>query len=292
MQQLAIPDGVQWELLVVNNACTDDTDRVVATWQESLPLRRLFEPTPGQTFARNRAMREATGDLILWTDDDVLVDRDWLKALVEAAENWQADVVFGRSVPHWTAAPPEWFSPLHHGRFAVLDYGRTPFVVTTSDTVFYGLNFATRREALLALGGFDESLGYRQNGGAAGEDTDLCQRALASGLKVVYVPDAVVDHVIPDARATKQFYRDRLDSASERDYDRLRESFVHVPWLAGLPRFMVRAAAADALGYLLSTLARKHDQVFDYELKLRRFAGYWRVAARRRHSKVPEGSAA
>ena len=58
----------------------------------------------------------------------------------------------------WTAEPPDWFSPLHNGRFALLDYGETAFVITDADRGFFGLNFGTRRDSLLALGGCDESI--------------------------------------------------------------------------------------------------------------------------------------
>src|ERR1700738_3055719 len=72
--RLRIPEGVSWELLVVNNNCTDDTDAVIERHAGSLPIRRLYEPTPGKSYAHNLAIAEAQGDLVLWTDDDVIVD--------------------------------------------------------------------------------------------------------------------------------------------------------------------------------------------------------------------------
>jgi GT2 family glycosyltransferase len=195
-----------------------------------------------------------------------------------------ADVVFGRSTAHWMTAQPRWFSPLHYGRFALLDYGDRPVVIRSMETQFFGLNFSTTRRAVEALDGFDETLGYRKGGGAAGEDTDFCQRALAAGMTVVYTPDAKVQHVIPAARATKQFYRHRLASAADRDYEKLRDSFPNVPWTLGVPRFMLRTAAQDALRFVTSTISLAPDRAFDYELKVRRVAGYIRAAARRRQA--------
>ena len=74
-----------WEILVVNNNSTDDTDAVIRRHSEHLPIRRLWEPRTGKSHAANLAISEAKGDLLLWTDDDVLVDRDWLKAYVQTA---------------------------------------------------------------------------------------------------------------------------------------------------------------------------------------------------------------
>src|SRR5207253_11169792 len=75
---LAIPAGMTWELLVVNNNSTDDTDVVLAEFESRLPLRRLFEREPGLSHARNAALAAATGDYILFTDDDVLIAQSWL----------------------------------------------------------------------------------------------------------------------------------------------------------------------------------------------------------------------
>ena len=81
---LNVPADTEWELLVVNNNCTDRTDDVLRSFEHRLPIRRAFEPTPGQSNARNRIVAEATGDYILWTDDDVTVSPDWLVAYAEA----------------------------------------------------------------------------------------------------------------------------------------------------------------------------------------------------------------
>ena len=80
MRELHVPAGLAWELLVVNNNCTDDTDAVAARHRGHLPLRPVREPTPGLSNARNKGLAEARGELILWTDDDVRVDPGWLAA--------------------------------------------------------------------------------------------------------------------------------------------------------------------------------------------------------------------
>ena len=82
--RLRVPEHSTWEVLIVNNACTDDTDAVIKRFDGSLPIRRLFEAVAGHTHARNCAIRHATGDLLIWTDDDVLVSEDWLTRYEEA----------------------------------------------------------------------------------------------------------------------------------------------------------------------------------------------------------------
>ena len=87
--------GFSWEVLVVNNNCTDHTDDVIKDFTDRLPVRRLFEPQQGQSRARNCAIDAAKGDYIVWTDDDVVVDPGWLIAYVDAFRRWPNAAVFG-----------------------------------------------------------------------------------------------------------------------------------------------------------------------------------------------------
>ena len=73
---LRIPDHFDWEIVVVNNNCTDHTDHVIASFSDWLPVRREFELQRGLSWARNRAVHAAKGNYIVWIDDDVLVPAD------------------------------------------------------------------------------------------------------------------------------------------------------------------------------------------------------------------------
>ena len=106
MHKLRIPNGVEWELLIVNNNCTDDTDNVIAKHKAYLPVRRLFERQPAKSFALNHAIREARGEYILWTDDDALVDPGWVVAYSEAFNRWPNAAIFGGPVRPWFPCPP------------------------------------------------------------------------------------------------------------------------------------------------------------------------------------------
>ena len=109
MTKLRIPAGVEWKLLVANNHCTDNTDEVIARFADRLPIRRVFESRLGKSYACNLLVREATGDLILWTDDDVLVDSEWLVAYLDAAKAWPEAAFWGGRVdPLYGSVPPGW----------------------------------------------------------------------------------------------------------------------------------------------------------------------------------------
>jgi glycosyltransferase involved in cell wall biosynthesis len=266
--RLRVPAGTNWELLIVNNCCTDDTDAVVRRFSESLPSRSLYEPTPGQAFARNTAIAEARGRLLFWTDDDVIVDGDWLTNLRQALERTSADFVFGPSQPHWPGHVPRWYSDRFRGSFAVLDYGREAFIVTERRWPFFGLNFGGTLEAHRALGGFRNEFGLRGKGGGVGEDIEFFERALGAGMRVLYTPDALVSHVIPPTRTRKSYHRRRQWVSNGVVYRHLPELFPGVRWTFGLPRFLLGKGVRDALSYVRSVAAGDSSAAFFYELQL------------------------
>jgi glucosyl-dolichyl phosphate glucuronosyltransferase len=280
MTALSIPSSLSWELLVVNNCCTDDTDDVAARFRSRLPIRVLHESTAGLSHARNLALREATGARIVWTDDDVLVDSNWLRALMAEFERYDAAWVFGRSEPEWPGAPPSWYSPRFLGYFAGLDYGPETHVVTDWHEPFFGLNFAGTREAHLALGGFRTEFGFCGTKGGLGEDIDMFERALRAGMRIVYTPHAWVRHMIPIARVGKRYHRRRQWVAQSVVFQHLDEMFPTVPYLLGLPRFFYSQAASDAFAYVRSTLPGRGSDRFHYELQLVRFTRLFIESAR------------
>lgn len=287
LTSLRVPVGIEWELLIVNNNCTDDTDAVCAEFASVLPIRVLHEQTPGQSRARNLAVHEARGSVICWTDDDVIVDVNWLATLLESFNRYRADWVFGASEPSWPGAPPAWYTPRLQRYFAVLDYGPVPFIVTDVDHPFFGLNFAGSREAHLALNGFRTEFGFQGKGGGIGEDLDMFARALEAGMRIVYTPDAKVQHVIPPDRIEKHYHRRRQWVANRVYYQHLGEIFPNVPWLLGLPRFFYGNAARAVVGYFQSAVRRDASGRFEHELAVVRFAGLAGESARQGFSKRP-----
>jgi len=209
MTEMGVPEGCSWELLVVNNRCTDDTDAVLAEFEGSLPLRRLYEPEAGKSHAANSAVREARGDVIVWTDDDVLVDRGWLRAYRDAILAHPDVLVFGGRIdPHFLGEPPAWVETMLsiEGRiWAVVDPG--PDVVpVTMDRVPLGANMALRREAHLRHP-FDVRIGPKPKGEIRGEETRVIQSLLEDGERGLWLPSARVRHVVPPERQTLRYFR-------------------------------------------------------------------------------------
>ncbi|HEX8281931.1 MAG TPA: glycosyltransferase [Pyrinomonadaceae bacterium] len=198
-----------WEVLVVNNNSTDGTERVLDAFAERLPLRPAFEPRLGLSHARNTAVGHARGDYVVWTDDDALVDANWLAAYDRAAARHPEAAIFGGPVrPHFEGTPPLWLSAAWEdvgAAFAARDLGSEPFEFGIGELP-YGANFVirTREQKLFA---YDPALGRKGDGGALGEETAVIRAILEAGGTGWWVPDASVEHWIPKERQTIRYLR-------------------------------------------------------------------------------------
>lgn len=203
-----------FEILVVDNAsATDETRSIVQRWPA---VRYVREPLPGLNFARNLALREARGDFVAFLDDDVIVDSGWLRALSEAwLEYPQAALFTGQVLPLELETPAQLLFE-QRGGFR-RGFGRAVFGRSRAGDRFYpckvdifgtGANMALRRNAVQALGGFDEAL---DTGPAlpGGGDLDVFYRIVRAGHQVVYDPGYLVFHEHRrDMRGLRRQYRD------------------------------------------------------------------------------------
>jgi glycosyltransferase involved in cell wall biosynthesis len=210
---LQIPTGVTWELLVVDNSSTDRTKDVCHEFAGKLPLRYVFEAQQGKSYALNQSVVAANGDLLLFTDDDVDLDKMWI------ADTWAAacrhpDAGFfgGKVIPRWQSPPPRWLadhSPQLLGGVSVhYDQGPSERYLVSDSEVFMGANFAIRREIFGNGSRFREDLGPNGRDQVRGEESQLLTQLLHDGCKGVYVPEAIVHHRNPRKRMTERYVRE------------------------------------------------------------------------------------
>ena len=249
MTRLQVPVEIDWELLVVNNNCTDETDEVLARYGNQLPLRRCWEPKPGLSNARNRAVEEASGEYLVWTDDDVLVNDDWLAAYHRAFHSWPDAAVFGGPVAPWFAgSAPDWLArafPRVAAAYAAIDLGFVPRPLDRENLPF-GANMAIRMREQRRHP-FDPRLGVCQANRGAGEETRVMQAILQEGGFGRWVPEAQVRHYIPLERQTVRYLRSYFFAygrgrAEESGPDNSKKWF-------GRPRWLLRRALEQELRF-------------------------------------------
>ena len=217
-KNVCMPGAIDWEILVVNNNSTDETDDIIEKHAENLPIRRLFEPQAGKSFALNHAIREARGDYILWTDDDVIVDRNWVKAYANAFDMWPNAVFFGGPILPWFEhEPPEWLNeetiPIVASAFAILDF-EEGFSEFTYEKLPYGNNMAVRsKEQRRHL--YNTKYGPRPNSEACGEETMVMYELLKNGYEGRWVPQAKVNHYVPKQRMSVKYLKNVYEAWGE-----------------------------------------------------------------------------
>lgn len=214
LRQLKIPMGIDWEVLIVNNNCTDHTDEVVEQFADSLPIRLLHESRQGLSNARNCAVAAAKGDYILWTDDDAIVDPNWLAAYVNAVRTWPNAALFGGPIKlKLEGTPPPWFAEmLCDESFAFVYAHRDPSKIpmklnsTQSTLIPYGPNLCIRMREQQKLR-YKPYLGRYKNQQIRGEEFDLVTAMLDLGAEGWWVPDAIVHHVVTQDLQTEMHLR-------------------------------------------------------------------------------------
>lgn len=205
----AISDDLDWELVIVDNNSTDDTADVVHAFSNRLPIRYFFEARQGHSYSRNHAVDQATGDLIVWTDNDVMVDSGWLKAYAEgAARHPNASFFGGRITPVFETPKPRWLEETWakcRPVFAYRDLGDKEFELEPNQFP-YGANFAVRTEVQRNFR-FDNRVGRKGSGMMGEDEIGMLRRVQQAHHVGVWLPNACVEHFIPDDRATVDYVR-------------------------------------------------------------------------------------
>ena len=182
------------EVIVVDNAPTSDaTQRVVGEFPAA---RYVCEPRPGLNAARNRALREATGDVVAFTDDDAVVEPEWLDGLLANFADSCVMCATGLTLPVELETEAQELFEEHcsfcRGFRRRLFDGQcdNPFAV---GPVGAGANMAIRREVVALVGEFDERLDAGTPARSGG-DHEMFARILCAGYRIAYDPAAVSWH--------------------------------------------------------------------------------------------------
>ena len=187
------------ELLVIDNNSTDSTRAVVAEFEGRTRIRYVFEGKQGLSYARNRAMEECNSELLLFTDDDVIVDRPWVPRYHASMIEYPDACFFGgRILVGWPEGRPVWLVdedlPLLSGVLDKYDLGLEVREYRPEDPLPYGGSFALRRSLFSTAGPFRTDLGVSGENPGRGEESEYLERAVRAGFSGVYVGTAVCHH--------------------------------------------------------------------------------------------------
>lgn len=179
-------------------------------------IQEIAEREPGLLAGRHRAFHEATGEILIYLDDDVRLESGWLEAMLEPFSDPSVHLVGCRYLPEYESPPPEWMESLwstdahgrHLGSLSLLDYGTGTFEI--DPVMIWGLCYAIRKDTLQKLGGFHPD-GYPWELRRFRGDGETAPSALARQLKLkaIYQGKAAVYHQVPNSRMTSEYFERR-----------------------------------------------------------------------------------
>jgi glycosyltransferase involved in cell wall biosynthesis len=208
-----------YEVLVVDNASSDDTADVVRAFAERVPnLRYLREERLGLSWARNTGAEACSAPYLAYLDDDARAAQDWLEQLLCVFETATPSpaCIGGRVWLDWGTEPPAWLPPSYYSVYTYVDHGDEDRLLGEREYLV-GANIAFRRDALLDLGGFDTNLGRKGTVLLSGEESAVVGKLRERGLAVYYSAGAAVWHAVPPARRRRRWLWSRMfwDGASQ-----------------------------------------------------------------------------
>jgi len=226
----------RFDLLIVNNASTDETPRIAAQLAQQHPnVHVVHELRLGLSRARNAGVQHARGELILFADDDAFPEAGWLRALAHALSEDGVLAAGGPVQPIFAGELPAWFSDRFLPYLSVWDKGSQAQRLTYNDYP-RGNNIGFRREVFQRFGTFSTQLGRKGKSLLSCEETELCLRVERGGGTILYVPEARIAHVTPVDRLTPDWLARRFAAQGRSEaivewrhagWDGLRRGLAH-----------------------------------------------------------------
>lgn len=206
---------IQVEFIIVDNNSSDHTANITKKYCErNSSFIYIFEVRQGLSHARNTGTHHATGEYLLFTDDDAELPTNWIQQYWQTINNHSPVCAYSKIAVIWDQPKPWWYISAFRAYFVELDYGNEILDVKDIHHEFFGKNFCVLKSEILLQGGFDPNLGRMGTKLVAGEETMIYRRIIANQKKVIYFPDAGVGHRLkPKEYTTEHIHKLFLDGA-------------------------------------------------------------------------------
>lgn len=277
---LAQENAPAYELIVVDNRSTDRTREFVQAYESRTNrlVRYVFERKQGVSYGRNAGIAGADAPLIAFTDDDVVVSGDWLRAIKNAFdERPECGCVGGKVLALWPEPPPVWLTERHWGPLALLDYGTAQTLDAQNRKCLITANMGVRTTVFEQIGVFRPDFQKTAGSSCSLEDRELQERYWKAGGRCWFDPRIVVHAQIQPFRLRKEYHRRWHLSHGElhailRDAEFERSAFR----IFGVPGHVWRRFGAETFRAAICAVAFQREQAFEHELEARFFAGFIR----------------
>lgn len=272
LDRIDLAPDITLEILIIDNNSTDNTKDIVEEYIHHARhyTRYIFEKNQGKSFALNRGVREANGEMIAFTDDDIIVRRDWILNIKKAFEDSGCSCVGGKILLRFGKTPPDWLSDKMMEQYGLLDLGDTAFLLTKPK--LYGANFAVAKSVFGKHGDFDVNLGPKAEKMYNNEDVGFIEKLIKGGEKVLYSPEVVVEHIIPSQHMEKSYFRKRMFHQGEiKGFGEWKKASRSI---AGIPLYLIKEFIATTFEYIYMKFTSPIE-AFEKEINLAERMGFF-----------------
>lgn len=276
--QQEVDGSFDYEVIVVDNNSNDLTVTVVESYRSKFndSLRYVFEAKQGLSYARNRGVKEARGEIISFIDDDCIASTNWLTNIYSTFSKYNPVAVGGKAILHFDKLTPEWFSEKIAGALGLCDKGDKVIHANEyyDDVVGIGANISFKKEIFNKVGLFRTDLGRNGNRLGMGEETEMYQRIKRSGGQCVYIPSVIVYHNIDERKLSKNYFRkwffewgkwclllDGLDSVTNKR-------------IFGIPCWRYKEVIKDFINLFSYIVQKSPSDIFYHKMRLICFFSY------------------
>lgn len=197
-----------YEIIVIDNNSSDDTKNVCSDFiskNKTFNIRYFFEPKQGLSYARNMALKKSKGEIILYTDDDCIADKNLLKEHFKVYSDDMVACAGGKILVEFMEKKPKWLCEKFYKYYGYLDISDK---ITDLDSSPYGGNISFKKNVLIEKNlSFDINLGRKAENLNGGEEVFVVESIKSYGYKIKYNPNALVTHLICGYKMQKKYLR-------------------------------------------------------------------------------------
>lgn len=252
----------QYEIVLIDNNCTDNTKNECKRFVQDFPnviFRYFEEKNQGLSYARNRGIKESQGDILVYVDDDAVVNNEYLQTYSNFFNQYvDIDAAGGAIIPRYETSEPDWMS--HYTKVLITCYKYHGDIIREFPKNDFpsGGNAAYRASVFEKVGLFNVELGRKGDSLVGAEEKDIFDKMTTLGMRFFYLPNAILYHLIPEKKLTKDYF-DRLTYSIGKS-ERMRTLKIGKwKYLKRIFSEMVKWAASIVLliGYTLLGLPKK-----------------------------------
>ena len=195
--------------IIIENGSKNGVEELVKSYKEELKISYIFTDRPHKTNATNLALKGVGNTAVLFSDDDVIYDKNILTEYAEAVKGIDSGVFCGGPVDVSHKVEPSEFLK----KYLPLSATGTNWSDDMSEVdkpIFLGSNWLAFADDIKHAGGFNSDLGPGSTNNSTGDETDMQKRLLKNAVKGRYVPGAIVKHFVPAERCTPEWAVDRI----------------------------------------------------------------------------------